>query len=251
MNVTFGGNTLTGDRGTTFGGTDLGAGITINTGGTANVAYDIQNNTITGAVSSAIAINASNSSVLHGTLNGNSVGTVGTLDSGSSQGDGVSIFANNASQIRAVVSNNVIRQYANLAGINIQQRDGSATVQAAVRGNTIANGGTFAAQGIFVSAGTVAGDDGTMCVDIGGAGALANSFAGAGVNGATDFRMRQRFFTTVAMPGYLGGNQDVGAVVAFISGRNTSSPSGSATVPAPFTGGGFVNTLGGVPCTAP
>ena len=248
MNATFSDNTLTGDRGTTYGGTDLGACITINPGGAADVTYDIQNNNITGAVSSAISINSSNTSVLHGTINNNTIGTVGTLDSGSSQGDGFSIFANNSSAIRALITNNSIRQYSNLAGINIQQRSGSATVQAVVTGNTISNGGTFAAQGIFVSSGTTSGDSGTMCLDIGGAGVLANSFAGSGANGADDFRVRQRFNTTVRLPGYGGTNQDTAAVVAFIQGRNTGGPSGTATVPAPFTGGGFI---GGAACTAP
>jgi len=248
MNATFNNNTLTADRGTTYGGTDLGGSITINTGGAADVTYDIESNNITGAVSSGISINSTNTSVLHGTLNANIIGTAGTIDSGSSQGDGFSIFANQSSAIRALITGNTIKQYSNLAGINIQQRSGSATVQAVLNNNTISNGGTFAAEAIFVSSGTVSGDSGTMCLDIGGAGALANSIAGAGANGSSDFRVRQRFNTTVRLPGYGGTNQDTAAVVAFIQGRNTGSETGQATVPAPFTGGGFV---GGAACTAP
>src|SRR6185436_7003679 len=193
----------------------------------------------TGAVSSAIMINSSNGSSLHGTISNNVIGSA-TIDSGSSQGDGISVFANNSSAIRALITNNTIKNYSNLAGLNIQQRSGSATVQAVVTGNTISNGGTFAAEGIFVSSGTVAGDSGTMCLDIGGAGALANSIAGSGANGSSDFRVRQRFNTTVRLPGYGGTNQDTAAVVAFIQGRNTGAETGQATVPAPFTGGGFI-----------
>jgi hypothetical protein len=75
---------------------------------------------------------------------------------------------------------------------------------------------------------------------------LANSLAGSGANGGTDFRVRQRFGTTVRLPGYVGGATDTAAVVTFIQGRNTGTETGSATVQAP--GAGFV---GGVPCTQP
>ena len=84
-----------------------------------------------------------------------------------------------------------------------------------------------------------------MCIDIGGAGALANSLAGSGANGSEDFRVRQRFSTTVRLPGYAGGSTDTAAVVAFIQGRNNGAETGSATVQAP--GGGFV---GGAACAS-
>jgi hypothetical protein len=246
MSATIQNNTFSGDRGTTYGGTDLGACITINTGGAADVTYDVENNNIQGAVSSAITINSSNTSILHGTLNSNTIGTAGTTDSGSSQGDGINIAANHSSAIRVTITNNIIRQYSNLAGINIAQRSGSATVQATVTGNTISNGGTFAAQAIFVAAGAATGDNGTMCLDLGGAGALANSFAGAGANGSTDFRVRQRLLTTVHLPGYAGANNNDAAVISFIQGRNTGSPSGAADNNVAGGGGGFV---GGAACS--
>src|SRR5207248_1884434 len=96
---------------------------------------------------------------------------------------------------------------------------------------------------------------GTMCLDLGGAGVLANSFAGAGANGSTDFRVRQRMATTVRLSGYGGTNTDTAAVVAFIQGRNSGSETGNATVNtstspetgAPF-GGGFI---GGAACAGP
>src|SRR5262249_40077187 len=96
---------------------------------------------------------------------------------------------------------------------------------------------------------------GTMCLDLGGTGVLANSFAGTGAGGTTDFRIRQRMATTVRLPGYSGANTDTAAVIAFISGRNTGSPSGAANTNvspsgpdgAPF-GGGFI---GGAVCTGP
>ena len=130
------------------------------------------------------------------------------------------------------------------------QTSGSAAIQAVVTGNSIANPGSFAGEAIFVASGAATGDSGTMCLDLGGAGSLANSIAGAGANGSSDFRVRQRFNTTVRLPGYLGTNQDTAAVVAFLQPRNNGNgtPSGQATVPVPFTGSGFV---GGAGCTAP
>jgi hypothetical protein len=79
---------------------------------------------------------------------------------------------------------------------------------------------------------------------------LANSITGAGTNGAdptaTDYRARQRFATTVRLPGYGGGATDTAAVVNFIKGNNGGTPTGSATTQSP--GGGFV---GGAACATP
>ncbi|HJQ23962.1 MAG TPA: Ig-like domain-containing protein, partial [Blastocatellia bacterium] len=260
MTAKFQNNTLTGDSGASVGGqphagTDLGACITINPGGAAQFHVKVSGNTITGAVSSAITLDTSNSSSLEGTVSNNIIGTAGTVDSGSSQGDGINLTAINSSTMTVSVSGNTIKQYSNLAGINITQSSGSASVQATVTGNTISNPGTFAAQAVFAAAGASTGDSGTMCLDLGGAGALANSFAGAGANGSTDFRIRQRMATTVRLPGYAGGNTDTAAVVAFIQGRNTGSETGAASVNtstssetgAPF-GGGFI---GGAACASP
>ncbi|MGH2721561.1 MAG: hypothetical protein ACRDJO_08165, partial [Actinomycetota bacterium] len=245
MDVVFQANALTGAAG------NLGAGITIfPSGGTTT--FDVLNNNIQGAVFSAITVNlntsAPASAVLSGTVSGNTIGTAGTLDSGSSQGDGITVFSNGPGTTTVAITNNTIRQYSNLAGINLHQRDGSGTLNATVTGNTIGNPGSFASNGIVAAAGSVTGDAGTLCVDIGGAGALANSIAGSGANFGTDFRLRQRFNTTVRLPGYGGPATDTATVIAFVQGRNTGSETGSATVNAPAGGSGFV---GGAACPQP
>jgi hypothetical protein len=255
--IIFQNNSLTGDRGVTFGGNDLGAGITLNPSGTATVNFNISNNgqssgtptnqPWTGAVVSAITINSSSNSTMSGTINSNIIGSAALADSGSSQGDGINITANNSSDITVAITNNTIRQYANLAGLNLSVVDGTTdTLNATITGNTIATPGSLASNGIFAQAGATATDTSFMCIDIGGAGALANSIAGSGANGGTDFRVRQRFGTTVRLPGYAGASTDTAAVVTFIQGRNAGAETGSATVQAP--GGGFV---GGAACTAP
>ncbi len=157
---------------------------------------------------------------MSGTINNNVIGNPAVTDSGSFSADCITIFANQKSDITVAVTNNLLREYSNTSGINIQARDdgGAAgaggTVNATITGNTISDPGTFAGNGLFTSAGSVAGDDHFMCVDIGGAGALANSLAGSGGNGVEDFFVRQRFLTTVRLPGYGGANNDNAAVVA-------------------------------------
>ncbi len=235
-------------------GTNLGAGLTLNPGGTANVTFNISNNgtavdPFSGAFVSAITINSSNDSTMSGTINNNVIGAAAVVDSGSFSGDGITVFANNTSDITVAITNNQINQYSNLAGINIHVRDGaSGTINATITGNTISNPGTFASHGIFAQAGSVTGDNGSLCLDIGGAGALANTIGGSGANGGTDFRVRQRILTTVRLPGYGGANNDDAAVVVFIQGRNNGAETGSATNNVAGGGGGFV---GGAACTQP
>ncbi|HSK63419.1 MAG TPA: hypothetical protein VK893_06255, partial [Pyrinomonadaceae bacterium] len=217
--------------------------------GTAVQNFNISNNgtvgdPFAGAFSSAIVLNASNNSTMSGTINNNVIGNAAVANSGSFSGSGIAVTSNNTSDITVAITNNLIRQYSNPNGININVRDGlTNTTNATITGNTISNPGTFASNGILAQAGAAGGDAGFLCIDIGGAGALANTLGGSGANGSEDFRVRQRFSTTVRLPGYAGGNTDTAAVVAFIQGRNTGAETGSATVQAP--GGGFV---GGAAC---
>ncbi len=235
-------------------GTNLGAGLTLNPGGNATVNFNISNNgtdadPFTGAFVSAITINSSNNSTMSGTINNNVIGNPAAIDSGSFSGDGITVFANNTSDITVAITNNKIREYSNLTGINIHVRDGASdTINATITGNTISDPGTFASNGILAQAGSVAGDTGFLCLDIGGAGALANSIAGSGANGGDDFRVRQRILTSVRLPGYAGANNNDAAVVAFIQGRNNGAETGSATNNVAGGGGGFV---GGAACAAP
>ena len=237
LDVTFQNNTMTGSP------SNLGAGITINTGGNSTTNFDIVNNgtagtPMMGAVSSAITINSVQNANLNGNITGNFIGNAAAPDSGSLQGDGINVAANATSDIIVLIANNAIRQYANLAGINIAARDnfgspGGGTVNATVSNNTISNPGTFASHGIRVQSGAVSGDDHTVCANIGGV--SPNSIVGSGANGGTDFRVWQRFSTTFRLPGYAGAAGDTAAVIAFIQGLNTGAETGTAT--GNFTGG--------------
>ena len=116
-------------------------------------------------------------------------------------------------------------------------------MNATITGNTVANPGTFGGNGLLVTAGAITTDAGTFCGAITG-----NTLGGSGGSGTTDFRLRQRFLTTVRLPGYGGAAGDTAAVVAFVQGNNTGAETGSATANFPAGGGGFV---GGAACPTP
>jgi hypothetical protein len=109
--------------------------------------------------------------------------------------------------------------------------------------------------GIHVAAGATAGppvDNGTLCVTLTG-----NNVTGAGnaANGDADIRLRQRFSTTIRLPGYGGANNDTAAVNAFVAGNN--DPNGGAPPAAPTVssvqnvGGGGGGFVGGAACALP
>jgi hypothetical protein len=85
-----------------------------------------------------------------------------------------------------------------------------------------------------------------MCVDIGGAGALSNTFThslGGAIAGG-DIRVRQRNDGTMRLPGYAGGATDLTAVANYLNGRNVEVSSSTATADS----SGFA---GGVACIQP
>ena len=245
--VTFSNNTLTGDRGSTHLGTDLGAGVTISPDAAADTAFTISDNNIQGAVSSAIAVAPGAASVpggvTSGTISGNTIGNAGVVDSGSAQAAGIVAYADGDGTHTIRIENNQIRQWSGFAGIDMLIRDGSPTLNATITGNTIANPGTFGGNGILASAGAITTDAGTICAAITG-----NTLGGSGGGGTTDFRLRQRFLTTFRLPGYGGAAGDTAAVVAFVQGNNLGVETGSATANFPAGGGGFT---GGVACPTP
>jgi hypothetical protein len=244
--VTFSSNTLTGDRGAPFGN-DLGAGITISTTGSSDTAFTVANNNIQGAVFPTIGIDIGTFSTagatLSGTVDSNTIGNAGVAASGGAQSSAIAVVGQGAGTLTVAVTNNVIRQNDGFAGIDILSRDGSPTINATVTGNNIANPSAGGGNGLLLRNGAITTDGGFTCAAITG-----NSLAGSAVVGLDDFRLRQRFNTTVRLPGYGGAPGDTAAVVAFIQGNNPGIESGSATADFPPTGGGFV---GGAACPTP
>jgi len=236
-------NIATGGGGVTIGGGDNGGNMT--------------GNTFRDSDGHAILIaKSTGAGTFSGTFSNNTIGVAGTANSGSIAGSGIKVQNAGQGTVTVLISNNQIYQYNNF-GIELLTGGGataqSGNLNATITGNTISNPGTggLPMNGIHLNGGTVPGDTYQIALDIGGAGALANTVTGSGANGGTDIRVRQRQSTTVQLRGYTGANNDNTAVQTYLAGRNNS-----ATVLAQNTvgsgGGGFVNTPGpGNPVTQP
>jgi hypothetical protein len=246
----FTGNTLTNAHPAIISG---GGGVTISSGGAGDnvtFTYNFSGNAFSGASGAALGIGkGSGTGSFNGTINGNTFGISGVVNSGSKFGTDVFVSSVGGGTNTVHITNNNIYQY-NSFGIGLQignnSSGGVGSLNATVTGNTIAQPGSGAAvmNGFNLNVGTVTNDANFACISFGGAGALANSLTGSGKNGGTDFRLRQRFATTVRLPGYAGANNDTAAVVAFVQSQNGVTPTGAAAVSVP-TGGGFV---GGAAC---
>ncbi len=212
-----------------------------NTGINASATFNVANNTMQDSLGTAIAVNKlGGTGVFSGSITGNTIGVAATANSGSSQGSGIFMLTDGGGSYTATVTGNTVRQYGNY-GIILQTGGsgtiGSGTLKATVTGNVVTNPGTlvFAKNGIHLNAGVTVGDTYGVCLAL-----TSNAITGTSTDGGTDFRLRQRQSTTVALPGYGGANNDLAAVVAFVQANNGGSPSGAATVSG--SGGGFVGT---------
>ena len=246
--LVFTGNTLSNNHPNIVSG---GGGVTIGGGGVGDnpaLTYLVDNNTMRDSVGSAIVIGkGTGTGDFNGTISNNTIGVSGVPDSGSTQGSGIAVISVGGGTCTAHILSNQIRQY-NSSGILLQigaaSQGGNGTLNATVTGNTVAQPGTFALNGVFLNVGTAPADGHQACVTLGGAGALANSITGSSANGASDFRLRERFATTVRLPGYVGAINDNPAVVSFVQGNNGGTPTGTVANNVP-TGSGYI---GGAPC---
>jgi hypothetical protein len=246
INVTFSNNTLL-----TTAANDpnvIGGGITISPSGSADVTFTIANNNIQQAFDDAVNLNLGTATTaaasLVGTISNNTIGTAAEADSGSESSNTITVTSNGAGTTTVAVTGNVLRQYGNGHGIFLDNKEGSSTLNATVSGNDINNPGTFAINGIHVNAGATAGppvDSGVTCAAITG-----NTVTNAGLATA-DIRLRQRFNTTIRLPGYAGGASDTTAVNTFVAGNN----GGAEVTSIHNVGGGGFGYIGGAACPVP
>ena len=244
MNVTIANNTMTATNPAV-----LGSGITLSSSAdfSGTMTYSITGNTINGSNAKSINVNLGTTTAgtgsYTGTISGNAIGTSGVAQSG---GAGMDVVANGNGTLNAIVTNNTIRQFDSDHGLRILHRDGAGRINATVTNNTVTQPEPGGFNGVVVQAGasSTLPDSGTICLDING-----NTMAGSGAGGgsATDFRMRQRFSTTIELRGYTGASTDTAAVVTYVQGINPGAETGSATADG-TPGGGFVNTPGGAAC---
>ena len=241
-----------------------GGGLTlVNDGLSGATTMSITNNTFRDAVGPGVLIvKQTGASTQTGTFTGNTIGVSGVPNSGSAEGSALKLQTVGQGTLSWTVTNNSIFGYNNF-GVEVLA-GGSATLQSGavnttITGNTIAQPGntagtlTVSKNGIHLNIGTVPGDTYQACAVIGGAGALGNSIATAGLDaipptvGDVDFRLRQRQATTIRLPGYAGAITDNAAVQAFVASNNAGNGASVALASntAP-TGGGF--TGAGVSC---
>jgi hypothetical protein len=228
--------------------TVIGGGITISPSGSADLTFTIASNNIQQAFDDAINLNLGTASTaagsMVGTISNNTIGTAGQADSGSESSNTITVTSNGAGTTTVAVTNNVIRQYGNGYGILLDNKEGNSTLNGTVTGNNIDNPGTFAINGIHVSAGATSGppiDSGFTCAAVTG-----NSVTNAGLATA-DIRLRQRFGTTIRLPGYTGAASDTAAVNIFVSGNN----GGAEVTSIHNVGGGGFGFVGGAACPQP
>jgi hypothetical protein len=261
-----GGNNLTVTNGTFSNNSTAiatgGGGVSLFEGAASGLStINITGSTFRDSVGHAVLIvksyapgNVNNaSSTLSVNFTGNTIGVQGTANSGSLEGDGIKIqHAGGNGSLYADIVGNSIYQFNNF-GINMQAGAGLVTgglMSLEVEDNIVASRGNNAAfagsvfQGIMLNSGVTPGDNFNVYLQLDN-----NSAAGTGVNGGTDYRIRQRQSTTVYLSAddaagvggnailYTGGARDPAAVNAFVLAHN---PGGTASSSIEATNGGGV-----------
>lgn len=241
-------------------------------GGDVLITYDIHDNTFRhGADASGTAPSNAGAALISGLVSGtgtcygkfynNTVGVSGVAFSGAGNAaDALRLFAsgNNGSRggTRYLVQNNTIQRYGEV-GIQFNARQGNATIDATVLGNTIREPGA-AAQGAFgaiwVNSGALPVDSNTVNIAIGGTNAAhKNTMQDSDPSNATDV--------------FLDNNSDGGAPTFINLYRNGSAAGGSgetlirnilvddnnATLDllAGFTNGSTIGVANGLPAQPP
>ncbi|MEA2568913.1 MAG: hypothetical protein QOI24_914 [Acidobacteriota bacterium] len=216
-----------------------GAGIALGGSGSSNMTYDLNGNTLTTSLSSAISVGKSAAATMSGFVRNNIIGAAATPLSGCSTSgcNGIELNASGTSSIAATITGNTVTQF-DSQGIRGNASSGSVAMQLKISGNTISNPSVIdGLNGIFVQSGAVSTDTTSVCADI-----VSNSILG--VYGSTQIRVRNRFAgTTFRLPGYAGAGNDTTAVALFLTGQN-----GGATASATINADTFA---GGAACTTP
>lgn len=214
-------------------------------GASGNVKFDIHDNSnLSGQDFVNITILKAAFSVggsLEGKIRNNSI----TTENGHTA-DGISVFNAGAGPLKIAITGNTMNYAGTQRAILLQGgQDGASALEATVTGNSIAiqlDGTGNAVTGILAQSQVAdpSGAGSTLCIDMGGAGALSNTFTHplGGTMAGGDMRVRQRFAANVRVPGYVGGATDNTAVASFLNSRNTEvSPSTASLQDGTYSGG--------------
>ena len=224
--------------------------------------YDINGNSINGAKSNAITVNLGTSSAaatMVGKIRNNLIGTTGVALSCSTDANGIEVDAHgNGTHTLSITGNTIKRCFDR--GILGLFNDGNGAANVTITGNTInemldTNAGTGTPREAFeMEAGSTnpnlfgLEDSHAVCLNI--TSTSGNMTGGAFKNG--DIRIRQRFASSITLPGYTppGGNHfDTASVITFVQGNN---PGGTTTAATNNSGGSATDGyFGGAGCTQP
>ncbi|KAA1426185.1 Ig-like domain-containing protein [Nocardioides antri] len=223
-----------------------GGGLAIVAGAKGPATLDILNNTMRDSLTNMLTIIksrdvAAGTNNLVANITGNTIGTPGTANSGSVEGDGMEISTFGDGNATFNVTNNAIHQY-NSSGIQFVAGGGvaeSGQFNLNISGNTVSNSGTnpniTLLQGIRVDSGVDGGDTFATCVDFG-----PNSITGSSDAANKDFRLVASQSTTLRQPGYAGGPSDGTAFALYAAAQIGGGAQGTAVAnpPATFAGSG-------------
>ncbi|MFN0148412.1 MAG: beta strand repeat-containing protein, partial [Dehalococcoidia bacterium] len=223
--------------------------LSVSAGDNSQVSLDASGNTLTSASTSDFVVlfllgsAFDNGFVFNARITNNTITTGNQITA-----DAIFVFNAGGGQMNVAITNNTVNYQGTQRPITVNAgQDGAGAINATITGNTIdirTDGTNDAFGGIIAQAAisSPTGDGASVCADIGGAGALRNTFTrslGGAAFAAGDIRVRQRLNGTMRLPGYAGAATDTAAVQAYLNGRNTVLSPSTATVNVTgFAGGG-------------
>ncbi len=218
--------------------------ISLSANQAANVDAELTGNTVTATTPTLdfTGINLLGAAFGTGTFDARVSGNTITTASGVTA-DGMTVMQMGGGTLNVGMFSNIFNYAGTQRAVLVQGgQDGSGILRATIQSNTInmQNGGALANPAFLIQT-AITGPGNTTHLDLnmGGAGALANTFThpGGGTIAAGDIRVRQRNDGTFNLDGYIGGATDDTAVEAYLNGRNNEvSPSTATAETTGFTG---------------
>ncbi len=231
LSATIGSDTVTGNT---------GAGINLASGGSVAdpATFSITNNTLTGQQGNAINVGNFGSAAWTGHITGNTIGSAGTADSGSTGGSGISVVQETTGSLAADVSHNTVRQIENEYGIVGSADTGTGTLNLTLNADTVNTDQTTSLDGIFVNSGVNDSDTSTVCMNATSNNATtAGTAAGNGQYDPSGLTVDQNTPSTVfKIQGFSGNGADPSAVASYLESTNTLSGAGGGAQAFPITG---------------
>lgn len=188
----------------------------------ANVDFEIADNpSLTNSLSNAINLFLGKPSLgrITGTIARNTIGKSGAAGSGAQceSCHGIGITASGDGSIAVVIRGNIIQQTGGSA-VSAGAGQGGAQLDVTLHGNLLREP-AGAAAAIRVQSGNLPADASSVCADIGGSGANANTIEGAWEASGSIHLLHRSGGSRFRLAGLTGGNSDT-AAAAFIGARN-------------------------------